>query len=272
MSELRFTDRLLRHDRLIIAVALLLAVSAAATFILAGGGTGMSVIEMAARTGPAGALLAGTPDMVAAVRWSPGYALVVFVMWWLMMVAMMVPSAAPTILLYGALNSNQGRWAPLHFVFGYLTAWAAFSLIATAAQGTLAALGLISPMFMTLATPWLGAAILIGAGLYQLTPLKAACLDHCRGPVEALTRHRRTGRAAAFRMGLLHGGFCLGCCWALMSLLFVGGVMNIWWILGITLYVAIEKLAPGGARLARPLGVALILAGLALLLRSFDLT
>ena len=264
------TVRLLRHDRLIMAAALLLVVTIAAGFILAGGGTGMSVIGMAAQTGPAGALLAGTPDMVTAVRWSLSHALVVFVMWWLMMVAMMVPSAAPTILLYGALNSTQGRWAALHFVFGYLAVWAGFSLIATAAQGTLAALGLISPMFMTIASPWLGAAILAGAGLYQLTPLKAACLDHCRGPVEALTRHRRTGRAAAFRMGLRHGGFCLGCCWALMALLFVGGVMNIWWILAITVYVAFEKLVPGGDRIARPLGVALILAGIGLLLASFD--
>ena len=269
MSDLRFAYRLLRHDRLIMAMALFCAVMAASAFILAGGGTGMSAISMTAHTGPAGALLAGSPDMVTAMRWTPGYAMVIFVMWWLMMVAMMVPSAAPTILLYGALNRSQGPRAPLLFVSGYLTIWAAFSLVATAAHGTFAAFGLISPMFMTFATHWLGALILIGAGLYQLTPLKAACLDHCRGPVEALTRHRRTGRAAAFRMGLLHGGFCLGCCWALMALLFVGGVMNIWWILGITLYVALEKLAPGGERLARKLGAALMLAGLALLLRAF---
>lgn len=268
MPDGRLTDRILRHDRRIVAGALFLAVLAAAGFILAGGGTGMSGIGMAARTGPAGALIAGTPDMVSPMLWTPRYALVIFVMWWLMMVAMMVPSAAPTILLYGALNRRRSVEAPLLFALGYLTIWAVFSVIATASQGMLAALGLISPMFMTVATPWLGAAILVGAGLYQLTPLKAACLNHCRGPVEALTRHRRTGRAAAFRMGLLHGRFCLGCCWALMALLFVGGVMNVWWILAITFYVALEKLAPGGDRLARPLGAALVLAGLALLLRG----
>lgn len=270
MTDPRFTDRLLRHHRYIMVAALALAVTAAAAFTLAGGGTGMSVIGMSARTGPAGALLAGTPDMMAATPWSPGYALIIFIMWWLMMVAMMVPSAAPTILLYSALNRSQGGWVPLLFVFGYLSVWAGFSAIATAAQGAFAALGLISPMFMTLGTLWLGAAVFIGAGLYQLTPLKAACMNHCRGPVQALTRHRRTGRAAAFRMGLLHGSFCLGCCWALMLLLFVGGVMNIWWILAITLYIAIEKLAPDGARLARPFGAALILAGLALLFRLAD--
>ena len=270
MSDPGFAQRALRRDRFVTAAALFLAVMSAGAFILAGGGTGMSTIGMTAHTGPASSLLAGTPDMVAAVRWTYGYALVVFVMWWLMMVAMMVPSAAPTILLYGALNRSPESQGPLLFACGYLTVWGAFSLMATAAQGSLAALGLISPMFMTLATPWLGAATLIGAGLYQLTPLKAACLSHCRSPVEALTRHRRTGRAAAFRMGLLHGGFCLGCCWALMALLFVGGVMNIWWIIGIALYVAVEKLAPGGHRLARPMGAALVLAGLALLLQSFD--
>ena len=129
----------------------------------------------------------------------------------------------------------------------------------------------MSDMYMTLARPALGAAVLVGAGLYQFTALKAACLDQCRGPVEALTRHRRTGRAAAFRMGFLHGGFCLGCCWALMALLFVGGIMNIWWVLGIALYVAVEKLAPGGDRLAKPMGAALILAGAGLLLRAFGL-
>lgn len=229
----------------------------------------MSVFGMAAQTGPAGALLAETPDMVMPSLWTPGYAAVIFFMWWMMMIAMMVPSAAPTILLYGALNSAQGPGAPLRFTTGYLAVWAVFSLVATLLQGALAALGLMSPMFMTLAPPSLGAAVLIGAGLYQFTPLKAACLEQCRGPVEALTRHRRTGRAAAFRMGFLHGGFCLGCCWALMALLFVGGIMNIWWVLGIALYVAIEKLAPGGERLARPLGAALILAGIALMLRAF---
>lgn len=268
MSDLRLADRLLRHDRLIMVAAILIAVAASAAYTLSGGGTGMSITDMTARTGPSGALLSGLPDMVMPMRWTPGYAVIVFVMWWLMMITMMIPSAAPTILLYGALHCKQGRWAAMHFAAGYLGIWALFSLIATAAQGTLGVLGLMSPMFMTLATLWLGAAILIGAGLYQLTPLKAACLDHCRGPVEALTRHRRTGRAAAFRMGLLHGRFCLGCCWALMALLFVGGIMNIWWILGITLYVAIEKLAPGGDRLAQPLGAALILAGVVLLLRS----
>ncbi len=261
--------RMLRNDRMIVAAAITFAVLASTAFILAGGGTGMSVFGMAGETGPAGALLGRTPDMAMPSLWSPAYALVIFFMWWMMMIAMMVPSAAPTILLYGALNSAKGPGGPLLFALGYLAAWAAFSLIATLMQCALATLGLMSSMFMTLARPSLGAAVLIGAGLYQFTPLKAACLDHCRGPVEALTRHRRTGRAAAFRMGFLHGGYCLGCCWALMALLFVGGIMNIWWVLGIAIYDALEKLAPAGDRLARPMGAVLVVAGGALMLRVF---
>lgn len=268
MSGLGLLDWALRHDRVVMAGALGLATLASAAYILSGGGIGMSVFGMAAQTGPGGSLLAKMDSMAAPMLWSIDHALVIFGMWWLMMVAMMLPSAAPTILLYGALHREQTRWAPLLFAAGYLVMWGIFSLLATSVQASLAALGLMSPMFMTLVTPWLGAAVLIGAGLYQFTPMKAACLTHCRNPVEALTRHRRTGRAAAFRMGMLHGSFCLGCCWALMALLFVGGIMNIWWILGIALYVAVEKLVPGGARLSRPFGALLILAGLALLLRG----
>jgi predicted metal-binding membrane protein len=114
----------------------------------------------------------------------------------------------------------------------------------------------------------MGAAVLIGAGLYQVTPLKRACLNNCRGPVQALTRHRRSGRLAGLRMGMAHGLDCLGCCWALMALLFVGGVMNLWWVIALALYIAVEKLAPGGDRLARPFGILLVLAGLGLLTRA----
>lgn len=261
-------ERLLARDRVIVVVSLLIAVILSAAFILAGGGTGMSALDMSMDTGPAGALIAGTPDMISPVTWTPRYAVVIFFMWWLMMVAMMVPSASPVVLLYGALNRERGAWGPLQFLSGYLAVWAAFSLAATALQGLLSASGLVSAMYMNLASTYLAAAVLIAAGLYQLSPLKAACLDYCRGPVEALTHHRRAGRAAPFRMGLVHGGYCLGCCWALMSLLFVGGVMNIWWIAGLTLYVAVEKLAPGEKRVAQAMAVVLIVGGSALLALS----
>lgn len=264
-------ERLLARDRWIVVVSLAVGVALSGWYIVDGAGTGMSSIDMSMETGPAGALIAGTPDMISPHLWSFRYAFVVFAMWWLMMIAMMVPSAAPTVLLYGALHRERGSWAPLEFVAGYLTIWGAFSLAATLVQGLLSAGGMMSAMYMNVATAYLASAILIGAGLYQLSPIKAACLDHCRGPVQALTRHRRTGRAAAFRMGLVHGRYCLGCCWALMALLFVGGIMNIWWIAAITIYVAMEKLAPVGKSLSIATAGALILAGIALLARSAGL-
>lgn len=260
--------RILGRDRLIVMASLLVVVIISASFILSGAGTGMSAVAMSNHTGPAGALLGGIPDMISAVAWTPSYALVILFMWWFMMVAMMVPSASPVILLYGALYPERGVWGPLEFLAGYLAVWVGFSVAATLAQGLLSGSGMISAMYMNLATAYLGAAVLIGSGLYQLTPMKRACLDYCRGPVEALTHHRRTGRAAAFRMGLVHGGYCLGCCWALMSLLFVGGIMNIWWIVGIAVYVALEKLAPGGKRMTQLMAAALVVGGFAMLLRA----
>jgi predicted metal-binding membrane protein len=261
-------ERVLARDRLIVIASLLIGVVLSAWFVLEGGGTGMSSIGMSIQTGPAGALLSGTPDMVSPTVWTLHYAAVIFLMWWLMMVAMMVPSAAPVVLLYGALHRDRGALGQLEFLSGYLAIWAAFSLVATVIQGFLSASGLLSAMYMNFAATTLAAVVLIGAGLYQLTPVKAACLAHCRGPVEALTHHRRTGRAAAFHMGLVHGRYCLGCCWALMALLFVGGVMNIWWIVGTTLYVAVEKLAPGGKRVARLMAAVLVAAGVALLTKT----
>jgi predicted metal-binding membrane protein len=257
-------ERILARDRMIVVMSLVLCVGLAAWYILDGAGTGMSSMEMSLETGPRGALLAGTDDFISPHVWTARYAVVVFVMWWLMMVAMMVPSAAPSVLLYGALHRDEGVRGPLAFLSGYLTAWAGFSVAAMAAQGLLAAGGLMSAMYMNVSTHYLAAVLLVGAGLYQLSPVKAACLDFCRNPVKALVRHRRTGRWAGFRMGLVLGRYCLGCCWALMALLFVGGVMNIWWIAGITLYVGVEKLAPGGRKVARAMGVVLVVGGLAL--------
>jgi predicted metal-binding membrane protein len=261
-------ERILVRDRLIVIASLVIAVAISAWFVLEGAGTGMSSIDMSIETGPAGALLAGTPDMASPSVWTFPHAVVIFFMWWLMMVAMMVPSAAPVVLLYAALSRGRGALGALEFLSGYLAAWAVFSLAATLVQGALSASGLISAMYMNLATTYLAAAVLIAAGLFQLTPVKAACLAHCRGPVEALTRHRRTGRAAAFRMGLVHGRYCLGCCWALMALLFVGGIMNLWWIVGTALYVAVEKLAPGGRLVAGVMAAVLLVAGIGLLVKT----
>ena len=156
------------------------------------------------------------------------------VMWAVMMVGMMLPSAAPMILLYAAVSRKQrGRghvFAPTGvFAAGYLVAWTVFSLAATALQWALEQAALLSPM-MVGASPYLGGALLITAGVYQWTPLKHACLENCRAPAEFLSRIWRPGTGGAVAMGVHHGAYCIGCCWVLMGLLFVGGVMNLLWV------------------------------------------
>jgi predicted metal-binding membrane protein len=151
------------------------------------------------------------------------------------------------------------------FIAGYLLVWAAFSLLATGAQYGLERAALVSPM-MGKAAPWLGAVLLIGAGLYQFAPLKDVCLDKCRTPLSFIMTEWRDGRRGALVMGLRHGAYCTGCCWALMALLFVGGVMNLAWIAALSIAVAIEKLVPRGELIATILGVALIGVGCAKLL------
>ena len=183
-------------------------------------------------------------------------------MWAAMMVAMMLPSAAPVILLYGRVHRHSSKAPPptAAFLAGYLACWIAVALLAAAVQ-----LAIADPVAMTLPSRTWSAVLLIAAGLYQLTPLKDACLSRCRTPAQFLSRHYRAGASGAFRLGLLHGGFCVGCCWLLMALLFVGGVMNLVWVAALTLLVAAEKLLPGGQWLARIAGVALVAWGAYLL-------
>jgi len=192
-----------------------------------------------------------------------------FAMWAIMMIGMMVPTTAPMTLLYAAVARKAARQstplAPVAvFVAGYVAMWTLFSLGATLAQWALERAALLSPMMVT-TSPRLGAALLIVAGLYQLTPAKAACLEHCRSPAHLFSGHWHPGASGAFRLGLQHGAYCLGCCWALMALLFVGGVMNLLWIAGLAVFVLLEKIVPLGARGGRLAGGALILAGLLLL-------
>lgn len=209
--------------------------------------------------------------MMLRVGWTPSYALLMFFMWWIMMIAMMVPSAAPMVLFFAAVNRKQpgaGGIVPTSvFLAGYLLAWAGFSLVATGLQWGLERAGLVSPMMMA-AGPLLGGGLLIAAGLYQATPLKQACLRHCRGPLAFLTSRWRPGAAGALRMGVEHGAWCLGCCWFLMALLFVGGVMNVLWIAGLAVYVLIEKVVPFGHWLSYVTGALLVAAGVALIATS----
>jgi predicted metal-binding membrane protein len=201
-------------------------------------------------------------------EWTSRYFLMMFLMWAIMMVGMMLPSVTPTVLIYAAVarkSAKQGTpVAPISvFVSGYLAVWIGFSVFATLAQWGLDRAGLLSPMMVSQNTV-LGAALLIIAGVYQWLPLKDKCLHHCRSPVDFISTHWQTGTLGAFRMGLSHGGFCLGCCWALMALLFVGGVMNLLWIAGITLFVLLEKVLPLGDRGGHVSGVLMIITGLAI--------
>jgi len=197
--------------------------------------------------------------------WSVGYFLMMFLMWAIMMVGMMLPSVAPTVLIFAAVarkSAAQGTPAVSTgaFVGGYLAMWILFSLLATTAQWGLDHAALLSPKMVTHSIG-LGAGLLVAAGIYQWLPIKDRCLSHCRSPVEFIATHWRAGVAGAFRMGLAHGAYCLGCCWVLMGLLFVGGVMNLLWIAAITLFVLLEKILPLGDAGGRVTGLLMIAVG-----------
>jgi predicted metal-binding membrane protein len=170
-------------------------------------------------------------------------------MWWVMMVAMMLPSAAPMILLVGQVSrraraSDKAALSVGWLAAGYCLAWLGFSALATGLQFALEQAGLVDGMLMWSLDPWLSAALLAACGLYQLTPLKHACLTRCRSPVSFLVGRRRNGIPGALELGVSHGLWCVGCCAALMALLFVGGIMNLIWIAGLALIVLVEKLLP----------------------------
>lgn len=200
-------------------------------------------------------------------RWDVTYAVLIFVMWAVMMVAMMLPSATPTALLYERVARNGAQTAnptPNVYLFalGYLATWCGFAVAATALQWALSASDLLTPM-MHARGRFLAAALLIVAGIWQWTPLKQHCLQRCRDPVAFIAREWRAGATGAWLMGVRLGLDCLGCCWAMMLLLFVGGVMNLAWIVAISIGVLLEKFLPNGLPAARALGALLILAGTA---------
>lgn len=209
----------------------------------------------------------------AGAAWSAGSLLPLFLMWAGMMVAMMLPSAAPMILTFAAVSRNRRRqerpYVPVAiFVAGYVAVWTAFSGLAAVAQWILHRQALLSPA-MASRSAWLGGLLLLAAGIFQFTPLKNTCLAHCRAPFEFIMTRWREGARGAFRMGVEHGLFCTGCCWALMGLLFVAGVMNILWIAALSLLVGLEKLLPRGLRLSSVTGVILTAWGAWLIADSF---
>lgn len=216
--------------------------------------------------------MAGASAWMMTPVWDARHLALLWAMWAVMMVGMMLPSATPMLLLYGTVARRSATEASAASVqiyalaAGYLVAWALFSLGATALQRLLATLLLVSSM-MEVTGPFAGATLLLIAGVYQLTPLKQACLRTCQSPFGFLMSRWRTGRSGAFRMGLEHGALCVGCCWALMLLLFAGGVMNLAVIAALTALVAFEKLTPFGAQGARVSGVLLMAAAVWMLVR-----
>jgi len=214
--------------------------------------------------------MTGASAWMMTARWDAPHLFLLWAMWSVMMTAMMLPSAAPLILLYGAAarrsRDETARQQTYALAAGYLAAWTAFSLAATALQRALASLLLVSPM-MEAGSSRVSGTLLIVAGVYQWTPLKHACLRACQSPLGFLMARWRAGWAGAFRLGLAHGVYCVGCCWALMLLLFAGGVMNLAVIAALTAWVAFEKLAPFGRRGAQVSGAVMLAAGVWMLLR-----
>jgi predicted metal-binding membrane protein len=257
-------ESLLRRDRMIVLTCLAVVSAVAWAYLVVLG------VQMAAATSDGGS--SGMADMVRLKPWTALDAALMLVMWAVMMVGMMVPSATPMILLYARVRRKRARGAWPYvptgaFLLGYLVAWTGFSAMATALQWALEQAALLSPMMVS-ASPLFGGAVLISAGLYQVTPAKQACLRRCRSPVEFLSRHWRHGAWGAFVMGVVHGTFCVGCCWILMGLLFVGGVMNLLWVLAIAVFVLIEKVAPYGHLTGRVAGAVLAGAGLYLIVQA----
>ncbi len=242
----------LRRDRLLVSAALVAAVILSWSWIVP-----MARDMYGPMQGASAWMMAGT--------WDATHVLLLFGMWVAMMVGMMLPSAAPAMLIFAAVvrrspDAERTHLRTYAFAAGYLAIWTAFSAAATILQRALSSQLLLSPM-MELRGRLLGALLLIIAGAYQLTPVKRACLASCRSPAAFITEHWKPGDCGAFRLGVEHGLHCLGCCWALMLLLFVGGVMNLYVIAAITVLVLIEKLAPRGAQGGRLSGCALIVIG-----------
>jgi predicted metal-binding membrane protein len=242
----------IRRDRAVVAVGLLGLAGLAWAYLR----------NVASPSGPAAIWM----PMAPAGSWSLQELGWLATMWAVMMVAMMIPSAAPTILLFASISRRRrAQGIPAvrtgFFTLGYLITWTAFAVVAATAQWGLHGAALVSAA-MTTASPLLGGLLLIAAGVYQWLPLKRTCLTHCRSPLDFFVAEWREGQAGALAMGFRHGIHCVGCCWLLMGLLFVAGVMNLLWIAAIAGFVLVEKVMPGGRIVGRVAGAALVGWGL----------
>jgi len=275
-------EHLLKRDGVIVIASLFVLWVLTWLYLATGAGLGMDVWDMtrlALSPQPVGTgVMSGMPGMkmpAAALAWSPEHWLLMVAMWWAMMIAMMSPSAAPTILLYARAHRHARSQGQLQatvlstgaFVAGYFLVWLVFSVAASALQATLEHEGIMSTTWMGSQVRWLSGTALIVIGLYQLSPLKNTCLSHCRAPAAFLSQHWRPGHSGALRMGAMHGAYCVGCCWLLMALLFVGGVMNMAWIAALSLLVLAEKIFAVGRMVGYCAGWVIIAWGTIILLR-----
>lgn len=266
-------EALFRRDRLVVsgALAVLIALSWLYLVRMASAMSGMDMVAM-----PGMAEMPGMPDMpgmaMPQVRsWGFVDLASLFLMWTVMMVAMMAPTAAPMTLAFLSVNRNRGQAGRRTvsaglFLGGYLVVWTAFSAGATTAQWGLHEAAVLSSGMALTSPRWAG-AVLIVAGVFQWTPLKHACLSHCRSPLSFLMTEWREGAGGALIMGVRHGVYCVGCCWILMALLFVVGVMNLLWVAAISVFVLMEKTVPAGQGVARAAGLVLVGVGLFLFVR-----
>jgi predicted metal-binding membrane protein len=241
-----------QSDHLIVIACLVFVIALSWSYLLTGAGMSMGQVSMS--------------RFMHQTQWDGGYALTMFIMWWVMMVAMMLPSALPMILLFTSLNQKMGANSPMAvttFVAAYLLIWGGFSAIATSCQWWLVQHDLIAAMRPSNST-LLGAGLLISAGIWQLSPWKQTCLNHCRAPIQFLSENWQAGTMGALQMGLKHGLYCLGCCWVLMALLFYGGIMNLLWIIGLAIFILIEKVMPVNINISRYSGMILIAWGILL--------
>ena len=250
-------ESLLLRDRWLIGGALAIAIALCWAWIVP-----MSRDMYADMDGPSAWMMADT--------WDFAHVILLFAMWSVMMMGMMLPSAAPAVLLYAGIirkapDANHIQAHVYAFAGGYLLVWTAFSLAATALQRLLTHNLLLSPM-IEIRARWFAGALLILAGIYQLTPFKNVCLAHCRSPLGFFMTEWRDGNAGALTMGIKHGVQCVGCCWMLMGLLFVFGVMNLIWVAVLSFLVLLEKAAPFGHAIARISGVAMLVGAVALAL------
>lgn len=277
MTENTRLEKILLHDRWIVCAGLVAMSLLAWAYLLSGAGMAMSPLDMMSFSfqphKDAGRMLAMPEMNMMPGQWLLQQWIIVLMMWWVMMIAMMVPSAAPMVLLYTRVvrhnyhseSTNKISQVILFFVCGYLVAWLVFSVIATLIHWALEKNTWLS-MEMVSNEGGLTAGLLILVGVYQLTPLKQACLKKCRSPAQFISDHMKYGNFGAMQMGIEHGIFCVGCCWALMLLLFAGGVMNLAWIFFLTLFVLAEKIFPFGEKISSLTGYVLLVWGFVLVI------